>query len=182
MSLCDELQAALVDETVLRPTGWESHLETCDACRGVSSAHRSALRLRGVALPTVPNRPRAEVKRRAGIVAGLSLAVVGAVGWYQLESNAPPAEAVAGSTPMPEQVVQRVVPEVDVSADESEFLALSALFHSTAAEVARDPRHDEVADRVFGELPKWTAPHRTRPMRGLAIALSPVVFTQEDAP
>ena len=68
MSTCEQMEQAVLDETLARPDGFEAHVASCDACRALGAAHREALRLRGVALGRSRRRPLAEVQRRAGIV------------------------------------------------------------------------------------------------------------------
>ena len=147
------------------------------SCRALAAAHREALRLRGTALARARGRPLAEVQRRAGIVAGLVLALGGGLGWYQLESGGATAPAKPPVSP-PEALAMPVRDE----APSGELLALAELQATISADLSRDPREDAAAVRVFGALPRWTAPQRTQPMRSLGRAASPVVFTSEDSP
>ena len=175
MSACEAVQNALLDEGLPRPDGLEAHVASCQACRALASAHRSALRLRGATLTQPRRRPIVEVQRRAGIVAGLVLALGGGVGWYQLEFGGPrPAPA-----PLK---LELALPALDASPPDGDLFALAELQASVSADLRRDPREDEAAVRAFGALPRWTAPTRTQPIRSLGRAASPVVFTSEDSP
>lgn len=178
---CAQVEQALLDEALLRGEGFEAHLRSCEGCGALAAAHRDALRLRGATLAPARRRPLGEVQRRAGLVGGLVLALVGSVGWLQLEFGgdpAParvPAQAIVEEVPAPEWAV------MPVNAEPSLF-ALAMLQATVAADTARDPREDEAAVRAFGSLPAWTAPTRTHPLRSLGRVASPVVFTTEDSP
>lgn len=178
MSTCEQMEQAVLDETLARPDGFEAHVASCDACRALGAAHREALRLRGVALGRSRRRPLAEVQRRAGIVAGLVLALGGGLGWYQLEFGGP-APAVVENGPVR---LELAMPVLAPEEHEGELLALAQLQATVTADLSRDPRDDEAATRAFGALPRWTAPRRTHPLRSLGRAASPVVFTSEDSP
>lgn len=189
MSQCEDLQPALIDESLPRPAGLEAHLASCDDCRALSSAHRGALRLRGATLTLPRRRPLAEVQRRAGIVAALVLAVGGGVGWYQLEFGAPapgPAmkqeRAFVVSPEFPMALEAGLPASIPAEEPQGELFALVELQGSISLQLRRDPRDDEAAVRAFGALPRWTAPRRTHPIRSLGRAASPVVFTSEDSP
>lgn len=176
------LEQALLDETLPRPEGFEAHLDSCAECRALAAAHRDALRLRGAALAPGRRRPLGEVQRRAGMVGGLVLALVGGLGWLQLEFGvAPPAPARAPelvqAAPSPEWPVQQVEEQQG-----NELFALALLQASVSADLRRDPREDDALVRAFGALPSWTAPTRTHPVRSLGRVASPVVFTSEDSP
>jgi hypothetical protein len=173
------MEQALLDETLARPDGFEAHVASCDACRALGAAHREALRLRGVALGRSRRRPLAEVQRRAGIVAGLVLALGGGLGWYQLEFGGRPAPAVVENGPVR---LELALPVLAPEEHEGELFALAQLQATVTADLTRDPRDDEAATRAFGALPRWTAPRRTHPLRSLGRAASPVVFTSEDSP
>lgn len=178
---CELAEAALLDEALPRPDGLEAHLASCPHCQAVGRAHRSALRLRGQSLSRTHRRPLAEVRRRAGVVFGLLLAVGGGVGWYELERAEVPAVAVAPTPVAPlEQPAMQVVAEE--AAPHPELLALAALAAQVATDTAREPRDDALLKKVFGALPRWTAPRRTHPLRSLGGAASPVVYTSEDSP
>jgi hypothetical protein len=177
------MQAALLDEALPRPAALEAHLASCAECRAVAAAHRSALRLSGEA-PVLPaRRPLAEVRRRAGVVVGLTIAFAGAVGWWQLEKTPAPrpalVEQVAAPRPEPEGV--QVVADDD-EVPEQALVALAALQLDAEVTVHRDARIDALDVRFFGALPVWTAPTRTRPLRPLGKLASPIVLTQEDSP
>lgn len=176
MSSCVQMEEAVLDESLPRPEGFEAHLAGCAACRALSVAHRGALRLKGTALARTRRRPLGEVQRRAGIVAGLVLALGGGVGWYQVQFGSHAAEPP--SSPEDVEMARTVI----VESPEQELLALAQLQATVSAQLTRDPRQDEAAVRAFGSLPRWTAPTKTRPLRSLGRAASPVVFTSEDAP
>ncbi|MDP1828811.1 MAG: hypothetical protein Q8L48_36460 [Archangium sp.] len=179
MSPCEQMEQAVLDETLARPGGFEAHLASCDACRALGAAHREALRLRGLSLGRSRRRPLAEVQRRAGIVAGLVLALGGGLGLYQLEFGSRPAPAVVEHQPVR---LELAMPVLVQNAPEGDFFALALLQASVTADLSRDPRDDEAATRAFGALPRWTAPRRTHPMRSLGRVASPVVYTSEDSP
>jgi hypothetical protein len=182
MSSCVQMEQALLDEGLPRPEGLEAHLAGCVDCRALRASHREALRLRGLALVRTRGRPLGEVQRRAGIVVGLVLALGGGVGWYQVQYGAlaPVKSAPAARLSAPEDV--ELAKTTFVEAPEGELLALAELQATVSAQLNRDPRQDEAAVHAFGSLPRWTAPEKTRPMRSLGRAASPVVFTSEDAP
>lgn len=176
---CELTEQALIDEALPRPEGFEAHVASCPTCGALAAAHREALKLRGATLSRTRRRPLPEVRRRAGIVGGLVLALGGGLGLIALELSDEPR-------PSREELVQ-VRPELEPmfvapSQPEGDLFALAALQASVMADVARDPREDATAQRVFGQLPRWTAPRRTQPMRSLGRAASPVVFTSEDSP
>ncbi|MDP2269968.1 MAG: hypothetical protein Q8N23_18290 [Archangium sp.] len=177
MKPCDLMQQAVLDESLPRPDDFEPHLASCPECGEVASAHRAALRLRGETWSRTRLRPLPEVRRRVGIVAGLVLALGGGGGLLALQLDDRPglAQQTPGRT-------QRELPVMAVEADDADFFALAQLQASVSADLRRDPRNDPVAVRVFGALPSWTAPTRTRPMRSLERSASPVVFTSEDSP
>lgn len=176
---CELTEQALIDESLPRPEGFEAHVASCERCGALAAAHREALRLRGATLSVSRRRPLAQVRRRAGIVGGLLLALSGGVGLVALELSDEPAPARELVVDVrPEQEPMLVAP----SQPEGELFALAALQAFVSADVARDPREDATAERVFGQLPRWTAPRRTQPMRSLGRAASPVVFTSEDSP
>lgn len=191
MTTCEDVQAALLDESVARADGIDAHLATCADCRAVASAHRSALQLRGAAPLMTARRSMAEARRRAGAVFGLLLAVGGGAGLVSLElrpevaSLPPRAVATAGEQRVvrvePEPVVEQrqVVADGDVDA---QWVALMALQRRADALVVAEYREEEVTRRVFGALPQWVAPRKSSPVRALGRAASPVVFTQEDVP
>jgi hypothetical protein len=177
MNTCDSMQAALLDESVARDgDALAAHLASCVACSTVAAAHRSALSLKGAALPVPRRRPVAEAQRRAGVVFGLVLVLGGGAGWAWLELNPPVA-------PQPVVVtVPREAPAQVVSDDAVEWEALAQLQRSVRLAVASEFREEEVTRRVFGALPGWVAPKKSSPMRSLGRAASPVVYTQEDVP
>jgi hypothetical protein len=180
---CELTEQALIDESLPRPEGFEAHVASCPTCGALATAHRQALQLRGATLSRAHRRPLAEVRRRAGIVGGLMLAIGGGLGLVALEFSDEPAPAreVPGviADVRPEQERMMVAPE---QPEGGELFALAALQAFVAADTARDPRDDATAERVFGQLPRWTAPRRTQPIRSLGRAASPVVFTSEDSP
>lgn len=179
MSTCEQMEQAVLDETLARPDGFEVHIASCDGCRALDAAHRDALRLRGVTPGRTRRRPLAEVRRRAGIVAGLVLALGGGVGLFQLEFGSRPAPAVVEAQPVR---LELAMPVLVQNPPEGDFFALALLQASITVELSRDPRDDEAATRAFGALPRWTSPRRTHPMRSLGRAASPVVYTSEDSP
>jgi hypothetical protein len=170
---------ALLDETLPRPEGFEAHVASCVDCRALANSHRAALRLGGATLTRSHRRPLAEVQRRAGIVAGLVLALGGGVGWYQLEFGGRPAPANEVA-PM----VELALPALAVEQPEpaQDLFALAELQAQVTAQLTFDPREDEALVRAFGDLPRWTSPTRTHPLRSLGSVASPVVFTSEDSP
>ncbi|MFZ5444255.1 MAG: hypothetical protein ACOZQL_29935 [Myxococcota bacterium] len=180
MNRCDVVQAAILDEALPRPSELEAHLESCAECRAVAAAHRSALRLSGARPSLGARRPLPEVRRRAGAVVGLAIAFVGAVGWWWLEATAPaPRPVELATTPVEREGVQHVVAEAP--APEAGLFALAALQLDVELTLRRDPRRDPLASKIFGALPEWTEPTRTRPLRALGKFASPLVVTQEDS-
>jgi hypothetical protein len=175
---CELTEQALIDESLPRPEGFEAHVASCPTCGALASAHREALRLRGATLSRASRRPIAEVRRRAGIVGGLMLALGGGVGLIALEFSDEPSSANEVVLVRPEVSPMLVAP----AQPEGDLFALAALQASVASDIARDPREDATAEKIFGQLPRWTAPRRTQPMRSLGRAASPVVFTSEDSP
>jgi hypothetical protein len=175
---CELTKHALLDEAVPRPEGFDAHVASCETCGALAAAHGAALRLRGSTLSLSRRRPLAEVKRRAGIVGGLVLALGGLVGLLALEFSEPQPARVSVTLPGPElqpMVIAEPWPDGDL-------FALALLQVSVMADARREPREDATAVRVFGALPRWTAPTRTQPLRSLGSAASPVVYTSEDSP
>ena len=178
MTACETMGPAVLDETLPRPEGFEAHLASCEDCRGLSASHRGALRLRGATLQRTHRRPLAEVQRRAGIVAGLVLALGGGGGWLQLEFGQAPANGVEApvALELSPPTLANELPET------GNLYALAQLQAFVAADLARNPREDEAMIRAFGALPAWTEPTRTQPLRSLGAAAPPAVFTSEDSP
>lgn len=185
MSLCDTTRAALVDEAVPRTDAMNTHLASCPDCQAFARAHRAALQLQGTALTRARRRPLAEVQRRAGIVAGLLLAVFGGVGLWALEVTRPqPARVVEAPLPAldPREDAPQEIADALPDAPPAELLALAELDATVRSNLSRDPREDAAAVKAFGALPEWLAPRRTQPVRSLGRAASPIVYTSEDMP
>lgn len=182
---CETFEAFIIDEALAKPSGFDAHLASCSSCRALKASHLDALQL-GRGTPRLGRRlPLERVQRRAGIVFGLTLALLGGGGLYALRASSAPARAgdapVIVTSPAPSLEGETPVASVAAEAEgEREWAALIALNESVALESSRNPRVDDAAYRVFGQLPLWVAPTTTRPIRSLGRAASPIVYTSED--
>jgi hypothetical protein len=182
MNTCDSVQAALLDESVARDgDAVMAHVATCAACSAVAAAHRSALSLKGAALPVPRRRPVAEAQRRAGVVFGLVLVLGGGAGWAWLALNPPASPQPVALAPQEDVVLPGELSQ-PVAEDAAQWEGLVQLQLTARLAVASEFREEEVTRRVFGALPGWVAPKKSSPMRSLGLAASPVVYTQEDVP
>jgi len=197
MSLCDEVQLALIeapggddvgrlnDESVPRVEGLEAHVASCEACGRFAKAQRAAVRLAG----RTPTRGGRRSMRAIGTRAALLVVVLGAsvfgatawtVGWKQGEPQRPEQPYRAEQPP---QVVEAPPPATDEEQEAArQWAALQQLQAFADSSVRREWREEDVTLRVFGALPGWVAPNKTSPLRSLGKAASPVVYTQEDVP
>lgn len=173
----DAVQAALLDAATAQEPAVTAHLAGCAACRDFARAHQAAVALQGSALQHARRRNPVAVLRRAAVV--LSVLLLG--GALALVRAAPaelPASTASAAVEQPPQEVVPTAPAVNPGA----LVALARLEREVALDAHRDPRDDALARKTFGALTRWTAPHRTHPVRRLGDAASPLVFTSEDSP
>lgn len=192
---CEPFEAFLLDESLDKPAGHDAHVAGCASCRALKSGHLAALRLEGLAPRRAKRVPLAVVSRRASIAAAVTLVVGGLAGlaWLESSPSAPPRAPVVAHDgprdvrPAPVAVLEGPVPvaplapavRVDEPADET-WATLSGLRTALASDLSRDLRDDEVLARSFGALPKWVAPTKTYPLRGLGAAAPRLIYTSED--
>lgn len=185
---CEPFEAFLLDESTPKPAGHDAHVAGCASCRALKSGHLAALRLEGLAPRRATRVPLATVSRRASIAAAVVLVVGGLAGLAWLDHPAAPApvavEVAPDVAPAPAVAVEGPVPVVAVApepepADET-WATLSGLHTALARDLSRDLRDDDVLARSFGALPKWVAPTKTYPLRGLGAAAPRIIYTSED--
>lgn len=187
---CEPFEAFLLDESTPKPAGHDAHVAGCASCRALKSGHLAALRLEGLAPRRAARVPFAVVSRRASIAAAVVLVVGGLAGLAWLESPGTPApapvavEAPRDVAPAPAVALEGPVavlgPAPEAAPVDETWATLSGLRTALARDLSRDLRDDDVLARSFGALPKWLAPTRTSPLRGLGAAAPRLIYTSED--
>lgn len=171
---CQDVAAALVDETLPRPPGFQSHLDSCPECRALARLHASAtsLRLPGPPAPAAIPREailgevrRRQHRRRLAASATATAAVAALVLLVSPRVRAPvpiDVEPVGGSSPelslsveSPGQLEHSGQP---VPFQEAEVASLGELFDEVYGYTRTAPSVEDETYRPFGALAAWVRP------------------------
>ena len=165
---CQDISEALVDETLPRPPGFQSHLDSCPECRALARLHASATSLRLPGPPAPAAIPReailGEVRRRQHrrrLVAGASVtaAVAALVLLVSPRVRTPvpiDVEPVGGgSTELSMAVESSGQPG---QYPESDVVSLGELFDEVYGYTRTDPSLEDETYRPFGALAAWVRP------------------------
>jgi hypothetical protein len=181
---CHEVAAAIVDEALPRPEGFQAHLDQCAQCRELARLHASASKLRLPGPPELAPIARqsvlGEVRRRqhrrraftlaavTGVVTGLMLVIP------RTQEPVPSlhraeAQAVSPESPSEEQV---------------ELASLGLLLEEVDGYTRRNPSVQDGTYAPFGALALWVRPPDNialddRPFRTALSPLHPSSPTQE---
>ncbi|MDY7230755.1 hypothetical protein [Hyalangium rubrum] len=177
---CHDVAAAIVDEGLPRPVGFQAHLDQCPRCRELARLHASASKLRLASPPALAPIPRqavlGEVRRRHHRRRALAgVAVTGAVAAVALLVMPPRVQPVPAS----EMVTQaELVSEVEPA-------SIGLLIDEVESYTRRNPSVRDETYAPFGALALWVRPPDTvaledRPFR-TAIAPLHASPTQEPA-
>jgi hypothetical protein len=166
---CQDFAAALVDERLPRPPGFQAHLEQCAACRALAGLHASATSLRLPDPPVPAPIPReailGEVRRRQHRrrVVGSVTATAAVVALVLLV-------APRGRTPVPIETEPVVggplegslragepVAEAPVGQG-SEVASLGVLFDEVYGYTRTNPSLEDEMYAPFGALAAWVRP------------------------
>jgi hypothetical protein len=146
---CDAVAAAILDDTLPRPEGFQAHLEQCPRCRELSRLQASASALK------LPGPPPLEPLSRQSIL--------GEVRRRQRQRRAIAGTAVAGALAavvlavMPRQ--EPTVPAVQLPVETVLTLpALDLLIEEVESYTQRDPTFDDETYAPFGTLALWVRP------------------------
>jgi hypothetical protein len=177
---CREMSAAIVDEALARPAGFEAHLARCPECGALARLHASASALRLPGPPALAPIPRpavvGEVRRRrhrrrvaAGGVVSFALATLVLL-----------ALPRSGPEPLPLPVAAE-----GALREEGEPASLGLLLDEVEAYTRANPAVEDENYAAFGALALWVRPPdttalNTRPFRTALSPLYPTV-TQEAA-
>ncbi|HEX5750415.1 MAG TPA: hypothetical protein VFZ09_29570 [Archangium sp.] len=166
---CQDFAAALVDERLPRPPGFQAHLEQCAACRALAGLHASANSLR-LPDPPVPARiPReailGEVRRRQHrrrrVASGTATAAVVALVLLvsprvrtpvSVENEPVVGGPVEGSLRAGEPVAEAPVGQG------SEVVSLEVLVDEVHGYTRTNPSVEDEAYAPFGALAAWVRP------------------------
>jgi hypothetical protein len=166
---CQDFAAALVDERLPRPPGFQAHLEQCAACRALAGLHASATSLRLPDPPAVAPIPReailGEVRRRqhrrrvvasASATAAVVALVLLAVPWGRtpvpVENEPVVGGPVEGSLRAGEPVAEASVGQG------GEVVSLEVLFDEVYGYTRTDPSVEDEMYQPFGALAVWVRP------------------------
>lgn len=166
---CQDFAAALVDERLPRPPGFQAHLEQCAACRALAGLHASASSLRLPDPPAVVPIPREAIlgevrrrqyRRRVVASASATAAVVALVLLVAPRVRTPgPVETepvvggpVEGSLRAGEPVAEAPVGQG------SEAVSLEVLFDEVYGYTRTNPSVEDEAYEPFGALAAWVRP------------------------
>ncbi len=167
---CQDFAAALVDERLPRPPGFQAHLEQCAACRALAGLHASASSLR-LPDPPVPARIAreailGEVRRRQHrrrVVAGASAtaAVVALVllvsPWGQRTPVSVDTEPVVAG-PLEGSLRAGAPVAVAPVGQGSEAVSLEELVDEVRGYTRTNPSVEDAAYAPFGALAAWVRP------------------------
>lgn len=150
---CNEFAAALLDDAVERPSGFQRHLATCAACRELEAAHRAALPLKHLELESPQPVTLAEV-RSASRRRRMTVATAGALA----------AAAVIALAVLPREVPSEVTEPEEMAevAEELPVQSVPSLITEVSTYAQRDPTVRDPTYRAFGGLSVWLAPPRSR--------------------
>lgn len=150
---CNELAAALLDDAVERPSGFQRHLATCAACQELEAAHRAALPLKHLELDAPRPVTLAEI-RSASRRRRMTVATAGALA----------AAAVIALAVLPREVPSEVTEPEEMTevAEELTLQSVPSLITEVSTYARRDPTVRDPTYRAFGGLSVWLAPPRSR--------------------
>ncbi|AKJ04693.1 hypothetical protein ATI61_101228 [Archangium gephyra] len=166
---CQDFAAALVDERLPRPPGFQAHLEQCAACRALAGLHASATSLR-LPDPPVPARISreailGEVRRRQHrrrVVAGgtATAALVALVLLVSPRVRTPvsvePEPVVGGPI---EGSLRAGAPVAEAPVGQgSEVVSLEVLVDEVQGYTRTNPSVEDEAYAPFGVLAAWVRP------------------------
>jgi hypothetical protein len=167
---CQDIAAALVDEHLPRPPGFQAHLESCPECGMLARLHASATSLRFLGPPAPATIPReailGEVRRRQHrrrLVASVTAtaAVVALVLLVSSRVRTPvPVESnpVGGPTELYLPVEQAGASGQPGHVAEAEVVPLGVLFDEVYGYTRTDPGFEDEMYRPFGALAAWVRP------------------------
>ncbi|HEX8819677.1 MAG TPA: hypothetical protein VF794_07145 [Archangium sp.] len=164
---CQDIAAALVDERLPRPPGFEAHLRQCAECRALAGLHASATSLRLPDPPEPAAIPReailGEVRRRqhrrrmVGSVTATA-AVVALVLLVSPRVRTPvPLDSGVGGPSELSLRAGRPVPSGELTA-RSETVSLAVLFDEVHGYTRTNPSVQDETYAPFGALAAWVRP------------------------
>ena len=166
---CQDFAAALVDERLPRPPGFQAHLEQCAACRALAGLHASATSLRLPDPPAQARIPReailGEVRRRqhrrrvvgsvtatAAVVALVLLVAPRVRTPESIETGPVVGGPIEGSLRAGEPVGEAPVGQG------SEAVSLEVLFDEVHGYTRTNPSVEDAMYEPFGALAAWVRP------------------------
>jgi hypothetical protein len=168
---CQDIAAALVDESLPRPPGFQAHLEQCAECRALARLHTSAHALRLPDPPAPAAIPReailGEVRRRQHrrrMVASTTAtaAVLGLVLLVSPRVRTPePVEtgsAGGGPGELSLQAEQPAWPVQSAWTARGETGSIGELFDEVHGYTRTNPSVEDEAYQPFGQLAVWVRP------------------------
>ncbi|QRN93630.1 hypothetical protein JRI60_31200 [Archangium violaceum] len=165
---CQDVTAALLDESLPRPPGFQAHLEQCAGCRALAGLHASAASLRLPEPPAPAPLPReailGEVRRRQHFRRGVaSAAATAAVALLVLLVSPRAVTPVSGEgEPVvggPLEGSLRVEQPVRTApAGRGEVLSLGVLFDQVHGYTRTNPSVEDAMYQPFGTLAVWVRP------------------------
>jgi hypothetical protein len=165
---CQDIAAALVDERLPRPPGFQAHLEQCAGCRVLAGLQASAASLRLPEPPAPAPLPREailrEVRRRQhwrrGVASAAATAAVALLVLLVSPRAVTPAsdesEPVVGGPTEGSLRVER--PERTPPAAGGEVLSLGVLFDEVHGYTRTNPGVEDAMYQPFGTLAVWVRP------------------------
>jgi hypothetical protein len=156
---CQDIAAALLDERLPRPPGFQAHLEQCARCRALAGLQASATSLRLPEPPAPAPLPReailGEVRRRQLRRRGVaSAAATAAVALLVLLVSPREVTPVSGDV---EPVVGGPA-EGSLRASSGEARSLEGLFDEVHGYTRTDPGVEDAMYQPFGALAVWVRP------------------------
>ncbi|HYO55848.1 hypothetical protein [Archangium sp.] len=167
---CQDIAAALVDERLPRPSGFQAHLEQCAACRALAGLHASATSLRLPDPPAPAAIPReailGEVRRRqhrrrmvASATATVAVAALVLLVSPRLRTPVPfDAGPVGGSPELYMPVEQSGLPEQAGHTAQAGSASLGLLFDEVYGYTRTHPSVEDEMYLPFGALAAWVRP------------------------
>lgn len=181
---CHAVAAAIVDEGLPRPAGFQAHLEQCSQCRELARLHASAssLRLPGppelapIARQSVLSEVRRRHHRRRAIAAAAVTGAVATVVLLVMPRTVPPVH-------LPEEPVVTTAPTEQLQ-EEDELASLGLLLDEVDGYTRGNPSVRDETYAPFGALALWVRPPDNialddRPFRSALAPLHPTSPTQE---
>lgn len=165
---CQDLAAALVDESLPRPPGFQAHLEQCAECRALARLQASATALRLPTPPVPAAIPREAIlgevrrrqhRRRTVASATATAAVVALVLLVSPRMRTPEpvdTEPVGG----PGELYLPVEPSARhaQAGQEAEVVSIGVLFDEVHGYTRTNPSVEDETYQPFGALAAWVRP------------------------